>query len=198
MQARASNFYNSRLCAAAVNFSRYTKAMLQLSQSLINRPVLSLRTGTTVAMALAPIINPNNLKIEGLWCQDRFKKNQRLVLLYQDVRDVLPRGIVVNDHDVLTEPEELVRLKEIMDLGFELLGKPVVTVSKERVGKVTDYATEVETMYIQKLYVGQSLIKSLTGGSLSIDRSQIVEITNRRIIINDLHKTIPVGATAVA
>ncbi len=45
---------------------------------------------------------------------------------------------------------------------------------------MNDYATEVETMYIQKLYVGQSLLKSFAGGSLSVDRSQIVEITNRR------------------
>lgn len=172
--------------------------MLQLSQALINQPVLSLRTGSPVATTLAPIINPNNLKIEGLYCQDRFKKNVQLILLYQDIRDVLPQGIVVDDHDVLSEPHELVRLKDVLALGFELIGKPVVTVSKAKVGKVNDYATEVETMYIQKLYVGQSLLKSFAGGSLSVDRSQIVEITNRRIIINDLQQGIPARAAAVA
>ncbi len=171
--------------------------MLQLSQSLINRPVLSLRTGTAVATTLSPIINPNNLKIEGLYCQDRFSK-ARLVLLYQDIRDMLPNGIVVNDHEALTEPKELVRLKDIMEIAFELIGKPVVTVSKDRVGKVTDYATEIETMYIQKLYASQPILKNLTGGSLSIDRSQIVEITSHRIIIGDLQKTVPVGAAATA
>lgn len=171
--------------------------MLQLSQNLINRPLLSLRTGTAVATTLAPIINPNNLKIEGLYCQDRFSKAQ-LVLLYQDIRDMLPNGIVINDHDVLTEPEELIRLKDIMDLGFELLGKPVVTVSKNRIGKVSDYATEMETMFIQKIYASQPLLKNLAGGSLSIDRSQIVEITNQKIVINDLQKTAPVRAAATA
>lgn len=170
--------------------------MLQLSQSIINRPVLSLRTGTAVATTISVIINPNNLKIEGLYCQDRFDKKQ-LVLLYQDIRDVLPQGLVVDDHAVLSEPEELVRLDDVIKLHFELIGKPVVTVSKEKIGKVNDYATEVETMYIQKLYVGQSLLKSLTGGNLSVDRSQIVEITNRRIIINDILKTAPAAAPAI-
>jgi hypothetical protein len=51
-------------------------------------------------------------------------------------------------------------------------------------------------MYVQKLYVGQSLLKSLTGGSLSIDRTQIVEITNRKIVINDLLQGTPEGAPA--
>jgi len=145
-----------------------------------------------------PIVNPNNLKIEAFYCTDRFDKKKQLVLLYQDVRDVLPDGIVVNDHEVLADPHEVIRLQELIKLNFELIGKPVVTVSKDKVGKVNDFATEIETLYIQKLYVGQSLLKSLTGGSLGIDRSQIVEITNRKIIINDLVQTAPVRAAATA
>lgn len=171
--------------------------MLQLSNTLINRPVLSLRTGTVVATAISPIINPNNLKIEGFYCDDRFNK-ERLVLLYQDIRDLISQGFVINDHDVLSDPGELVRLKDILDLNFDLIGKPVETVSKVKIGKVTDYATEITTMYVQKLYVSQPIYKSLTGGNLGVDRTQINEITNRRIIINDLHGNVPAHASAVA
>lgn len=170
--------------------------MLKLSASLLaNKSVLSLRVGSPIASITSPIINPNNLKIEGFYCQDRFNK-QELVLLCQDIRDMLPQGYVVNDHDVLVEPGELVRLKQVLELNFELIGKPVFTMSKERVGKVSDYATETETMYIQKIYASQSVLKSLAGGSLSIDRSQINEITASRIIINDLLKGTPATAPA--
>lgn len=154
---------------------------------------MSLRTGQPVATALTPIINPNNLKIEGFYCTDRFSK-QELILLYQDIRDVIPQGFVVDDHDVLSEPHELVRLKDVMQIGFKLIGKPVVTVAKERVGKVSDYAVEIETFYVQKLYVSQSLLKSFTGGNLGIDRSQINEITDKKIIINELLKGTPAAA----
>ena len=169
--------------------------MLQLNGALLNKPVMSLRTGTQVATALSPIINPNNLKIEGFYCSDRFDKKE-LVMLYQDIRDLLPNGFVIDDHDVLVEPEELVRLKDILKLNFNLIGMPIETVSKHRVGKVSDYATEVSSMYIQKIYASQSILKSFTGGSLSIDRTQIVEITPRRIIINDLLEAAPVSAPA--
>lgn len=171
--------------------------MLQLSNVLQNRPVLSLRTGTAIATAITPILNPNNLKVEGFYCNDRFDKKQ-LILLAQDIRDVIAQGIVVNDHDVLSEPEELVRLKKVLELNFTLLGKPVETVSKHKVGKVGDYAVEISSMYIQKLYVSQSVLKSLTAGSLSVDRTQINEITNRRIIINDLDAKVPAHAAAAA
>jgi sporulation protein YlmC with PRC-barrel domain len=169
--------------------------MLQLSASLLNKSVLSLRTSAPVATITGPIINPDNLRIEGFYCQDRFDKKQ-LVLLCQDIRDVLPQGYVINDHDVLAEPDELVRLQKVMELDFQLIAKPVFTISKQKVGKVSDYAVETETMYIQKIYVGQSILKTLTGGSLSVDRSQINEITPRRIIINDLLRNSPVTAPA--
>lgn len=162
--------------------------MLQLSGSLLNRPIMSLRTGGPVATTISAIINPNNLKIEGFYCQDNRDK-KRLVLLYQDIRDVIGRGLVIDDHEALVDPHELVRLKDIMQINFDLIGKPVVTVSKHKVGKVNDFAVETSSMYIQKIYVSQSLIKSFTGGNLSVDRTQIVEITNRRIVIQDLLNT---------
>ena len=171
--------------------------MLQLSGMLINRPVLSLRTGTPIATTMSPIINPNNLKIEGLYCMDERGK-KALVLLSQDIRDIMPQGIVVNDHDALSDPDELIRLKKVLDINFQLLGKPVVTASKHKLGKVGDYATETESMFIKKLYITQSLFKSLSGGNLGVDRTQIIEITDKRIVVHDLDAKVPAHATAAA
>jgi uncharacterized protein YrrD len=163
----------------------YNEFMFVLSKSLVGQKVMSLRTGGQVGTTLAPIINPNNLKVEGFYCQDSKDKKNKLVLLYQDIRDVVPQGIVVNDHEALTDPAELVRLKDILALNFELIGKPVYAQNKQKLGKVNDYATELSTFFIEKLYVGQPLVKSLSGGSLSVERDQIVEITNRKIVIKD-------------
>lgn len=176
--------------------ARYTSDMLQLNGMITNRPVLSLRTGTRVATALTPIINPNNLKIEGFYC--RTTGRQQRILITQDIRDVLPQGIVVNDEDVLAEAHELVRLKDLISLGFEILGKHVETTSKQKLGKVNDYATETGSMYIKKLYVTQPIYKNLSGGNLGIDRTQIVEITNKKVVINDLDAKIPAPAGAIA
>lgn len=178
--------------------SRYTTNMLQLSATLVNQPILSLRTGTEIATALRPIINPTNLKIEGFYCQDAQDRKRQLILLPQDIRDALPQGFVVNDHDALVEAADIVRLKEVIGLHFELIGKPVVTASKTRIGRIDDYATEIESMYIQKLYVGQSILKSLSGGNLGVDRSQIVEITDKKIIIHDLDAKVTAGVGAAA
>jgi sporulation protein YlmC with PRC-barrel domain len=119
-------------------------------------------------------------------------------LLWQDVREVVDKGYIVNDHEALTDPKELVRLKETLDSKYNLINQQVITVDKEKVGKVSDYAIETSSMFVQKIYVSQSILKSLTGGSLSIDRSQIHEVTPKKIIINELAQKAPMTAAAAA
>lgn len=169
--------------------------MLQLSEQFIDRPVLSLRTGTPVASTTAPIINPNNLKIVGFYCK---VNRQRLpqVLLAQDIRQFSSDGYIVNDHDVLTDPDDLVRLKDVLSWQFELHDKPVYTLSGQHLGKIGNYAVDPESLYIIKLYVEQSLVKSFTGGALVIDRNQINEITPKKVIVEDLLSTAPAAELA--
>ena len=175
--------------------------MLQLSSMLINQSVISLRTSGQIALATEPIINPTNLKIEGFYCDDKFSKNT-LVLLTQDIRDRAKRSFFVNDHEVLVDPDDLIRLKDVINLRFTLIGKPVITLNKKRLGKVNDYAVESNSLYIQKIYVGQSLFRSIGSGGLSIDRNQIIEITDKKIVVQDplkpVEDAVPAGAPAPA
>jgi sporulation protein YlmC with PRC-barrel domain len=171
--------------------------MMRLSKQVSDVPVMSLRTGGRIATAIEPIINPNNLKIEGWYCEDAFSK-EHVVLLATDIRDFVPQGIAVNDHEALSDPEDLVRLREILELEFSLVGKPVITNHKRRLGKVTDYALDPETMLIQKLYVSRPLYRSLSDSQLTIDRTQIIEITDRRIIVRDADVKAEAPATATA
>ncbi len=158
--------------------------MLKLSNALLNTQVMSLRTGGSVGTATTMIINPNNLKVEGWYVLDRFS-GKKMVLVSAEVRDIAAQGIIINDHEVLAETEELVRLKSVLNIGFELIGKQVISQSGKKYGKVIDFAVETESLLVKKVYAGQSIIKSLSGGNVSIDRTQIVEITNNRIIIED-------------
>lgn len=160
--------------------------MLILINKLVPRPVLSLRTGGVVAYAGDIIINPNYLKVEGIYCTDRFNKSVK-ILLTQDIREIITKGLIVDDYEVLTDTDDLIRLEEIMKLDFELIGKPVITDKKRRLGKVADFSLDNTSFYVQKLYIAQSLIRQL-GGSLSVDRSEVIEVTDKKIIIKDPQK----------
>ena len=159
--------------------------MLVLSKMILQRPVMSLRTSSQVATATQAIINPNNLRIEVFFCVDSLERSKQLILLHKDIRDVLTAGLIIDDHADLAEPEDLIRLKKTIDLHFEIIGKKVKTQSNKRLGKVVDYAVDPESMMIKKIYTSQSLVKNFMGGTLSIDRNQVIEITNKEIIVQD-------------
>jgi sporulation protein YlmC with PRC-barrel domain len=173
--------------------------MLQLSSALNNIPVVSLRTGGIVAMAVKPIINPNNLKIEGWHCDDKFSK-ANLILVSKDIRDMIPQGLAIDDHDVLSDPSDLVRLQKVLGINFNLIGKQVMTDTKRKLGKVGDFATDIPSLYVQKLYISQPFFKNLSGSQLIVDRTQILEITNKVITVRDnllrVSAAFPVAAAA--
>jgi len=158
--------------------------MFQLSKSFINRPLLSLRTGSPIGIAVRPIINPSNLKIEGWYVEEHHNKDP-MILLAKDLRDIIVRGLIVDDSDVLARPNELLRLQDVLKIDFQPIGKAVISNHRRHIGKVGDYAVEMDSLFIQKLYVEQSLFRSLSDGQLSIDRSQIVEISPKRIVVTE-------------
>lgn len=158
--------------------------MLQLSKSLMNIPVLSLHAGGPIGVAVGPIINPHNLKIIGWWCKTP-GSNVQHVLLVEDVRQVNPNGLAVNDDADLTNPNELVRHKEVLQAHFDLIGKDVKT-KRGKLGKVSDYSYDSDSMLVIKLYVARPLRKIFSSeDTLIIDRSQIIEITDHYILVKD-------------
>ena len=143
---------------------------------------MSLRTGTQVAIAIEPVINPHNLKILGWWCAA--PGGQRLVLLSEDVRESMPSGLAINNEDALSDPADLVRHKEILEINFELMEKLVRT-KRQKLGKVSDFSYN-EGLFVQKLYVARPLRKVFTSDdTLLIDREQILEVTDKYILVRD-------------
>ena len=158
--------------------------MLITSSIYYNRNILSLRSGGPIGYAYSPIINPDSLKIEGWYASLHGSKDQ-MILPISEVRDIIGKGIVVDDHMSITHVEDLVRLKKVIELRFEAIGKYVYTERKKKLGKVADYAVDNDSMFIQKLYLNQSFFKGLMSQQLIIDRLQIVQINNKGIIVKE-------------
>ena len=153
--------------------------MLLLGSSFGKFQLMSLRTGTVIGSIVGHLINPHKMKVDALWCKIGGFRQPRLLLI-QDIREVSPRGVIVNDIDVLVEPSEVIRLSPIIDLQFDLIGKKVIS-GRLPIGKLADYALEREGFTIQKLYVEPNIWNKVKTNRLTIDRSQIVEVSQRFI-----------------
>lgn len=157
--------------------------MLLPIKNLLGTPVMSLQTGSELAHTTEPIIDPRQMTIVAFYVEGKLLESNPSVLHVSDIRELSDIGLIIDDSDKLMGIDGLVRLQEIIDFEFELDGVQVVDERGHKLGKVADYAIEPETYTIQQIYTEQSIIKSLSHVSNIIHRSQIVSVTNEKIIV---------------
>lgn len=171
--------------------------MLLLNSQLQSVPVMSLQTGTQLGTTQEPIIDPRKLQVVAYYVVGpRIQANS--VLHTNDIREFGPLGFIVNGADTVMElDDDLIRLKEVVNFKFTLLGKTVVDEQKKRLGKVSEYTVESDGFTIQKLHVSQSVMKNITNSNLVIHRSQVIEITDKLIIVKSASIPSTVGLAQV-
>jgi hypothetical protein len=156
--------------------------MLYLSTKLTNAPLLSIRNSGRVGTVLSPIINPHSLHIDAFYCKTSQSLSQT-VLLDMFIREISPSGFIIDDHNNLSDKEELVRLTEVLRINFQLLNKLVLS-GKRKIGRVSEYSVDKESLFIQKIYVEPPVWQSLNKSQLTIDRNSIIEVTDSYIRIS--------------
>ena len=95
------------------------------------------------------------------------------------------RGFIVDSTDVFTFREDVVRFDEIIKLNFDLVGLKVIDESGKRIGKVVDYTLDSSTFMVYQLIVQRPVMSSFLDPQLTINRSQIVEIDDFKVVIKN-------------
>ena len=134
-------------------------------------------------MAVGHIVDPRRLNIVAFYCEGPLIDFSPAILHTTDIREFSSIGLIVDSADNLMPPDDLVRLKEIMDYHFDLEGKQVVEEGGHKLGKVGGYTVDSESFYIVKLHVRPTFLQSLGRAELLIDRTQIREINDKQIVV---------------
>lgn len=157
--------------------------MLIPGSRLINTAIMGLQTGTPLAKTKSPIIDPANLKIVAYEVEGPLLNERPSFIRIADVRELSDVGMIIDSSDEFIGLDDVIQVKKIIDLDFQLVGMPVIDELKRKLGKVNGYNVDTDNFKIQQLNVRQNAIKSITGTGLLIHRSQIVEINNQNIIV---------------
>jgi len=159
--------------------------MLMVGSSLIDYPVLSLHLGGLASHTINPVIDPESLSIIAYQLNDREIDDPEAgdILMIEDVRELSDNGFIIDSTDRLVERSEVIRLDKVMDLDFKLIGLKVVTKDGKKLGKIIDYTVDTGTFSIFQLIVQRPLLDAIVDPELTINRSQIVEINDDKIII---------------
>ena len=62
---------------------------------------------------------------------------------------------------------------------------------KRKIGKIIDYTISLSNFSIQQLIVKRPFIKSFSDPTLTIHRSQIIEINDNKIVIQSEEESVP-------
>jgi len=164
--------------------------MLVLHNNFIGKPVASIQSGHRVAITRDLLIDPRDMRIFAL-IVDSPNLGTNLVIHSEDIRDFNHQGIIIDTNDQLMEfDDDLVRLKNVADINFQLTNKKVYTETGKKLGKVSDYVVDTTDFLITKIHVNRSVAKSLGTSELIIDRSQIVKVTDHKIIVKSTAKKV--------
>lgn len=175
----------------------YTVAMLLLNSQIEGTPAMSLQSGSELGKIGQPIIDPRDLSIVAYYIAGP-RIQTASVLHTDDIREFGPLGFIVDNADkIMALDEDLVRLQEIINFNFSLLDKSVIDDQKKKLGKVTDYTFEFDSFSIQKIHVSQSVLKNFSNSNLIIHRSQIIELTDKEVIVRSATIPVSTGITQV-
>ncbi len=170
--------------------------MLLSISTLTNAPVMSLQTGAELARTQAALIDPRNLKIVAFILEGVKLDRRPSFLTIADIREISGIGIIVDSSDEFIGIDDVIKIKEVYDFDFTLMNIRVEDESKHNLGKVISYSVEPGSFYIKQLNVKRPLFKSLSDTELLIDRTQIVNVSDEKIIIrHDEREPVPAKHT---
>lgn len=157
--------------------------MLILGSRLISTPVMGLQTGTKLAETKNPVIDPGSLKIIAYEVSGRLLSENPSFIRIADIRELSDVGFIIDSNDEFIGLDDVINLKKIYELNFNLINHNVIDEIGRKLGKVCDYSLETDTFLIQQLNIKRNIIKSFNETNLLIHRTQIIEINDKDIIV---------------
>jgi uncharacterized protein YrrD len=164
--------------------------MLLLGSRLLGTPVMSLQTGTRLALAKKALINPGDLKVIAYEVEGPLLSEKPSFLRTADIRELSSVGMIIDSADEFVALDDVIKIKELHDLGFLLIGMNVVDEHRHKLGKVEDYTLETGSFVIQQMTVKRGILRGITDTGLLIHRSQITEINDQNIVVKTTAKKI--------
>lgn len=162
--------------------------MLVLGSKLNGTPIMGLQTGTKLASTKAPIIDPSNLKILAYEVEGPLLVDNPSYIRIADIRELSDIGMIVDSNEEFITIDDVISIKKICELNFNLIGLSVIDDNNTKLGKVNDFIVDTVSFIVQQLSVKRGIMKSLSETDLLIHRSQILEISDSQIIVKSPKK----------
>lgn len=150
------------------------------AKKLIGLPVAALDAQSKIGEIREILVDPENGRLLGFLIQGGGIFAAKKVLSIVDVREWDPKAIVTESIENIVEPNEIVRIKEVLVKNIILMGMKAKTESGQSLGEVDDLLIDTETQSVVKYY-----LKDLLGKNRILTSDQVVKIETKGLPFGD-------------
>ena len=151
------------------------------AKKIIGLPIAAVDVESKIGEITQLLIEPENGSLLGFLIKsDGFFSAQK-VLSAVDIREWDPNGLVTESIENLVDPNEIVRIKEVLDKNIILIGMSAKTESGKRLGVVEDLLIDTDTNSVAKYY-----LKDLLGKSRVLTSDKVSRIDKAIIFTDDV------------
>lgn len=158
--------------------------MQRLASQIIGSSIFSVHAGGKIAEVTGILVRRKDLKVQ-LFAVKPVDNDKKQFLLSSDIRAYDGNRQIIDSYQDMSEEDELIRHHELIKDGGKLIGSKVVTQSGKHLGKVLDFSIDTTHHFANKIHVRATWPQRLIHERLIIDRSDIVDITDNKIIVRD-------------
>ena len=158
--------------------------MLIQGSRLIDIPVISMDSNTLLSQTVNPIINPYSLEILAYEVIGNMIGIKPCFIDINDIIRINSDGFIIHSKESLISKDKNADIEKYYDLKFGLIGMKAIDQNNHKLGKIIDFTIESNSFIIQQINIKRPLIKSLGDTELLINRKQIIEITDKIIVVS--------------
>lgn len=169
--------------------------MLVINSRLLGTPVLSVQAGGPIANVASAVVDPNELKIIAFRLEGPLVNRDDANLLdVRSIREYSNFGMVIDNIDELIADDDVIKIANVLELNFDLLGLKVKTKKGTKLGHITDFTVTSEDFIVQQIIVKRPIVKAIVDPELTISRKEIVEVNDYEVIVKDEEKVLKARA----
>jgi len=163
--------------------------MIKLFSEIIRAKVILANERAYVGYVKDIVISDEDGTFLGVSCTDELGRKIKYIPSVE-FKGFGPDSIIVNGYDSLSDLDDLVRLKEVVDRKIKIIKSSVITKEGKKVGKVNEATINLKHMALERIFVTPVLRIKNFAKDLIIPAKSIEQILPNKIIIaEDVLKT---------
>lgn len=157
--------------------------MLMLNSKIEKTPIMGLQTGSQLATTGEALVDPSNLQILAYYLENNSYSSEPQLVRVAELRELSRIGFIVDSGEDFIYHSDVIRIQDLINLDFHLIGMKVIDENGNNLGKIADFTFSFLNFTVQQLIIKRPFLKSLNTPELTIYRNQIIMIDNEKITI---------------